>query len=96
MIQLAIGGPVGAVDRQGSARGCSPAGLEPVGRMTREAGDGIDRIDERIDVPASPTRCSASALTLNEMLDRAEDGRRGANAASVADALTPACGRRWR
>ena len=49
--------------------------LAPVTRMTREADTiGIERLDERIDVPASRVEIQRLAVTLNTMLDRLERG----------------------
>jgi heavy metal sensor kinase len=51
--------------------------LLPVGRMTAQAGEiGIDRLDERIEVPAIADEVGQLALTLNAMLDRLEQGVR--------------------
>jgi two-component system OmpR family sensor kinase len=75
LIQLAIGGPVVLVIAGVGTWLLARRALEPVGRMTREAGAiGIDRIDERIDVPPTSDEVQRLALTLNEMLDRLEDG----------------------
>jgi heavy metal sensor kinase len=75
LIQLAIGGPVVLLIAGVGTWVLARRALEPVGRMTREAGAiGIDRIDERIEVPASADEVQRLALTLNEMLDRLEDG----------------------
>jgi signal transduction histidine kinase len=75
LIQLAIGGPAVLLIAGVGTWLLARRALEPVGRMAREAGAiGIDRIDERIEVPASADEVQRLALTLNEMLDRLEDG----------------------
>jgi two-component system OmpR family sensor kinase len=51
--------------------------LLPVRRMTSKAQDiGIDRLDERIAVPATADELGQLAMTLNAMLDRLERGVR--------------------
>ena len=76
MIQLAIGGPAVLLIAGARRVVCSPGGPSSRSRrMTREAGAiEIDRIDERIEVPAAADEVQRLALTLNEMLDRLEDG----------------------
>jgi heavy metal sensor kinase len=50
-------------------------GLRPVERMTSQAEDiGIDRLHERIEVPAAQDEIGHLAVTLNAMLDRLERG----------------------
>jgi len=49
--------------------------LAPVGRMTEEADRiGVERLDERVDVPPSADELQHLAVTLNAMLDRLERG----------------------
>jgi signal transduction histidine kinase len=49
--------------------------LSPVGRMTREADTiGIERLDERVEVPAALDELHDLAVTLNSMLNRLERG----------------------
>jgi heavy metal sensor kinase len=49
--------------------------LRPVERMTSQAEEiGIDRLHERIEVPAAPDEIGHLAVTLNAMLDRLERG----------------------
>ena len=75
IVQLLIAGPV--------VIACSAAGgwwlarraLSPVARMTREADTiGIERLDDRIEVPGSADELQDLAITLNSMLDRLERG----------------------
>jgi heavy metal sensor kinase len=49
--------------------------LRPVERMTAKAQEiGIDRLDERIEVPRTADEIRRLAVTLNAMLDRLEEG----------------------
>jgi heavy metal sensor kinase len=75
LLQLAIGGPVALLVAAAGAWVLANRALAPVARMTREAGTiGIDRLDERIEVPAAGDELRRLALTLNAMLDRLERG----------------------
>ena len=53
------------------------AALSPVARMSRQASQiGIDRLDERVDVPGTSDEIHDLAVTMNSMLDRLERGVR--------------------
>ena len=51
------------------------AALAPVSRITQTAGEiGIERLDERVDVPATSDEIHDLALTMNGMLERLQRG----------------------
>jgi heavy metal sensor kinase len=51
------------------------AALAPVSRITQTAGEiGIERLDERVDVPATSDEIHDLAVTMNGMLERLERG----------------------
>lgn len=75
LIQLSIGGPIALVVAGLGGWWLAGRALAPVARMTREADTiGIERLDERIDVPSATDEIQRLAMTLNAMLDRLERG----------------------
>ncbi|MDP9331191.1 MAG: ATP-binding protein [Actinomycetota bacterium] len=75
LVQLAIGGPVGLLVAGLGGWWLAGRALAPVARMTLEADTiGIERLDERIDVPTASDEIQRLAETLNAMLDRLERG----------------------
>jgi len=75
LIQLAIGVPMALLVAGLGGWWLAGRALTPVARMTREADTiGIERLDERIEVPAASDELQRLALTLNAMLDRLERG----------------------
>jgi heavy metal sensor kinase len=75
LIQLGIGGPLALLVAGAGGWWLAGRALAPVARMTREADRiGIERLDERIDVPATSDEIQRLAATLNAMLDRLERG----------------------
>ena len=75
LIQLAIGGPIALLVAGVGGWWLAGRALTPVARMTREADTiGMDRLDERIEVPAANDEIHLLAVTLNAMLDRLEHG----------------------
>jgi two-component system, OmpR family, sensor kinase len=75
LIQLSIGGPIALSVAGVGGWWLAGRALAPVARITREADTiGIERLDERIDVPATSDEIQRLASTLNAMLDRLERG----------------------
>ena len=75
LIQLSIGVPIALLVAGLGGWWLAGRALAPVARMTREADTiGIERLDERIDVPAASDEVQRLAVTLNAMLDRLERG----------------------
>jgi heavy metal sensor kinase len=75
LVQLSIGVPMALLVAALGGWWLAGRALAPVGRMTREADTiGIERLDERIDVPAAADEIQRLAVTLNAMLDRLERG----------------------
>jgi len=75
VIQLSIGAPIALLVAGIGGWWLAGRALAPVARMTREADTiGIERLDERIDVPAASDEVQRLAVTLNAMLDRLERG----------------------
>ena len=75
LIQLSIGVPIALLVAGLGGWWLAGRALAPVARMTREADTiGIERLDERIDVPAASDEIQRLAVTLNAMLDRLERG----------------------
>ena len=75
LIQLSIGVPIALLVAGLGGWWLAGRALAPVARMTREAETiGIERLDERIEVPAASDEVQRLAVTLNDMLDRLERG----------------------
>jgi len=75
VIQLSIGVPIALLVAGVGGWWLARRALAPVARMTREADTiGIERLDERIEVPAASDEVRRLAVTLNAMLDRLERG----------------------
>src|SRR5256885_1618845 len=75
VIQLSIGVPIALLVAGIGGWWLARRALAPVARMTREADTiGIERLDERIDVPRASDEVQRLAVTLNAMLDRLERG----------------------
>lgn len=75
MVLLFIGGPAVLVLAGAGGWWLARRALAPVARMTEEADEiGIERLDERIDVPPTSDELQHLAVTLNSMLDRLERG----------------------
>jgi heavy metal sensor kinase len=75
LLQLSIGVPIALLVAGLGGWWLAGRALAPVARMTREADRiGIERLDERIDVPAASDEIGRLAVTLNAMLDRLERG----------------------
>ncbi|MEP6759457.1 MAG: ATP-binding protein [Actinomycetota bacterium] len=75
LIQLVIGGPIALLVAGVGGWWLAGRALAPVARMTREADTiGMDRLDERIEVPPATDEIQRLAVTLNAMLDRLEHG----------------------
>ena len=75
MLLLAVAGPVAIAVAGAGGWWLARRALAPVARMTSEADTiGIERLDERIDVPTSADELRQLAVTLNSMLDRLERG----------------------
>jgi len=75
LLQLSIGMPVALLVAGFGGWWLAGRALAPVARMTREADTiGIERLDERIDIPSASDEIRRLAVTLNAMLDRLERG----------------------
>ena len=75
IILLMIAGPAVIVLSAAGGWWLARRALSPVARMTREAETiGIERLDDRIEVPGSADELHDLAITLNSMLDRLERG----------------------
>jgi two-component system OmpR family sensor kinase len=75
MLQLSIGVPIALIVAGLGGWLLAGRALAPVSRMTREAETiGIERLDERIDVPDASDEIRRLAVTLNAMLERLERG----------------------
>ncbi len=75
LVQLSIGMPLALLVTGFGGWWLAGRALAPVARMTREADTiGIERLAERIDVPAATDEIQRLAVTLNAMLDRLERG----------------------
>ncbi len=75
MALLLVAGPAALFAAGAGGWWLARKALAPVSQMTREAGEiGIDRLDERVDVPGSSDELYRLATTLNTMLDRLEHG----------------------
>jgi two-component system OmpR family sensor kinase len=75
LMQLSIGAPVALLIAGLGGWWLAGRALAPVARMTREADTiGIERLEERIDVPEPSDEIRRLAVTLNAMLDRLERG----------------------
>jgi heavy metal sensor kinase len=75
LVQLSIGAPLALLVAGFGGWWLAGRALAPVARMTREAGSiGIERLQERIDVPETADEIQRLAVTLNAMLDRLQRG----------------------
>jgi heavy metal sensor kinase len=75
LVQLSIGAPLALLVAGFGGWWLAGRALAPVARMTREAGSiGIERLQERIDVPETADEIHRLAVTLNAMLDRLQRG----------------------
>jgi heavy metal sensor kinase len=75
LVLLLIAGPAALAATAVGGWWLARKALRPVERMTSKAQEiGIDRLDERIDVPAAKDELGDLAATLNAMLDRLEQG----------------------
>jgi heavy metal sensor kinase len=75
LLLLLIAGPAALAATAVGGWWLARKALHPVERMTSKAQEiGIDRLDERIDVPAASDELGQLAATLNAMLDRLERG----------------------
>jgi heavy metal sensor kinase len=75
LIQLSIGTPIALLVAGLGGWWLAGRALAPVARMTRKADQiGIERLDERIEVPGASDEIQRLAVTLNAMLDRLEHG----------------------
>ncbi len=75
LLQLAIGGPIALLIAAVGGWWLAGRALAPVARMTQEADSiGIERLDERIEVPPASDEIQRLAVTLNAMFDRLERG----------------------
>lgn len=75
ILLLTLAVPVALALAGAGGWGLARRALAPVGRMTEEADRiGVERLDERIEVPATADELQHLAVTLNAMLDRLERG----------------------
>jgi two-component system OmpR family sensor kinase len=75
IVQLSLGMPLALIVAGVGGWWLAGRALAPVGEMTRRAETiGVERLDERIDVPAGRDELQRLAVTLNAMLDRLERG----------------------
>ena len=75
VVQLSLGMPLALLVAGLGGWWLAGRALAPVGQMTRRAETiGVERLDERIDVPADRDELQRLAVTLNAMLDRLERG----------------------
>lgn len=74
-ILLLLGGPAVLVVAGLGGWWLARAALSPVSRIARTAGEiGIERLDERVDVPRTADEIHDLAVTINRMLERLERG----------------------
>jgi heavy metal sensor kinase len=77
LVLLLLAGPAALIATALGGWWLARKALLPVGRMTTQAGEiGIDRLHDRVEVPAINDEVGQLAITLNAMLDRLEQGVR--------------------
>jgi two-component system OmpR family sensor kinase len=75
LMLLMLGGPIALVAAGAGGWWLARKALQPVAQMTSEASEiGVDRLGERVAVPAAADELQRLALTLNAMLSRLQRG----------------------